>query len=153
MSIVVIIIILYYNSIDINIASAIILPLSISNITYFDEITKKNSVTIYSNVNKEIFHECSVDKLSKFLKTLDIDTNYIVTIEYISDISIYYLDEINKPRLLLSNPFLINNFSSATLLTKFMNERLELMIDYFYLDDSVLQDSSIILLTYTKIYI
>ena len=55
--------------------------------------------------------------------------------------------------MLLSNPFLINKFSSVNLLTKFMNERLELMIDYYYLDDSVLQDSYIILLNYTKFFI
>ena len=52
--------------------------------------------------------------------------------------------------MLLSNPFLINKFSSPTLISKFINERLELMIDYYYLDDSVLEESSIVLLTYCK---
>jgi len=155
MSVIVIIFILYYNSIKLNIATALILPLSISNISYLNDYSDKDSpIIIDFNVKKELLYLHNVDETTKFINNLDRDSNYIATIEYINDLSIYHLDVYNNnnntPRMILSDPFLINKFSSTTLLTKFMNERLELMIDYYYLDDSVLQDSTIILLTYSK---
>jgi len=155
MSIIVIIFILYNNSIKLNIATTLILPLSISNISYLNDYSDKDSpIIIDFNVKKELLHLHNVDETTKFINNLDRDSNYIATIEYINDLSIYHLDvynnNTNTPRMILSDPFLINKFSSTTLLTKFMNERLELMIDYYYLDDSVLQDSTIILLTYSK---
>jgi hypothetical protein len=155
MSVIVIIFILYNNSIKLNIANAFILPLSINNISYLDDFINKDSpMLIDSNVKKELFYSSKVGETSKLLNSLDNDSNYIATIEYINDLSIYHLDVYNRntnsPKMILSNPFLINKFSSSILLTKFMNERLELMIDYYYLDDSVLQDSTIILLTYSK---
>jgi hypothetical protein len=56
--------------------------------------------------------------------------------------------------MLLSNPFLINKNSSTTTVTKFINERVDLMIEKFYLDDSIIQDNpSFVALTVSKIYI
>lgn len=158
MSVIVIIFILYYNSIKLNVANAFILPLSISNITYLDDFTKNHrGIIVDPNVNKELLYSITIGETSKLLNNLDSDSNYIGAIEYINDLSIYHLDvnngNSNTPKMILSNPFLFNKFSSTSLLTKFMNERLEMMIDYFYLDDSVLEDSSIILLTYSKINI
>lgn len=155
MSVIVIISILWYNSTKLNIATAFILPLSISNISYLDDFTKGHTgIIVDPNVKKELLYSITIGETSKLLNSLDSDSNYIANIEYINDLSIHYLDvsngNTNTPRMILSNPFLINKFSSPTLLTKFMNERLELMIDYYYLDDSVLQDSTIILITCSK---
>jgi len=155
MSVIVIIFIVYYNSIKLNVANAFILPLSISNITYLDDFTNDHrGIIVDPNVNKELLYSITTGKTSKLLNNLDSDSNYIEAIEYINDLSIYYSDvnngNSNTPKMILSNPFLFNKFSSPNLLTKFMNERLEMMIDYYYLDDSVLEDSSILLLTYSK---
>ena len=156
MSIIVIIFIVYYNSIKLNVANAFILPLSISNITYLDDFTKDHrGIIVDPNVNKELLYSITTGETSKLLNNLDSDSNYIGAIEFINDLSIYFSDvdngNSNTPKMILSNPFLFNKFSSPSLLTKFMNERLEMMIDYYYLDDSVLEDSSIILFTYSKI--
>ena len=155
MSIIVIIFILWYNSTKLNIGTAYILPLSISKITWLDDFTNDHrGIIVDPGVNKELLYSNTVDETTKLLNSLDSDSNYIGAIEYVNDLSIYHLDlynNNNKPRMILSNPFLFNKFSSCSLLTKFMNERLELMIDYYYLDDSVLEDSSIILFTYSKI--
>lgn len=78
-----------------------------------------------------------------------------MSIEFIPDILIYSTD---YPQMLLSKPFLINKFSSSTLITKFIFERLEIMVDYYYLDDEIIQNTKnkggpVVLLTYGKIYI
>jgi hypothetical protein len=42
----------------------------------------------------------------------------------------------------LSNPILINRNSSATNINKFILERLDYMVDYYYLDDTIIQKES-----------
>jgi hypothetical protein len=39
----------------------------------------------------------------------------------------------------LSNPIWINKYSSPTTLSKFIHDRLFYMVDYFYLDDAIIQ--------------
>jgi hypothetical protein len=53
----------------------------------------------------------------------------------------------------LSNCILINRDSSPTTITKFILERLEYMVDYFYLDDTIIQKESgcAVSLTYYKL--
>jgi hypothetical protein len=55
--------------------------------------------------------------------------------------------------MLLSKPFLINRNSSATTITKFILERLDFMVDYYYLDDTIIQKESncAVSLTYCKL--
>ena len=42
----------------------------------------------------------------------------------------------------LSEPFLINRNSSGTTINKFILERLNYMVDYYYLDDTIIQKES-----------
>jgi hypothetical protein len=53
----------------------------------------------------------------------------------------------------LSNPVLINLNSSPTTINKFILERLEYMVDYYYLDDTIIQkeSDSAVSLTYCKL--
>jgi hypothetical protein len=88
-----------------------------------------------SEIRYKIFHLHNITETKEFLNELDSNENYVVTIEFIRDF--YYED---TPRMLLSNPFLRNKFSSETNITKFIWERLEFMVDVYYLDDSILQD-------------
>jgi hypothetical protein len=46
--------------------------------------------------------------------------------------------KMDSPKIILSKPFLINKNSSPTTIMKFINERIDLMIDILYLDDYVL---------------
>jgi hypothetical protein len=93
-------------------------------------------------------------EISDFLNKLDIDDNYIATIEFIPEISEY---NINAPRLFLSKPFLLNRFSSSTTISNFIFERLNYMADYYYLDDDIIQQCKhgvgpVVLINYSKIY-
>jgi len=52
-------------------------------------------------------------------------------------------------------PFFINRFSSQITIQQFIDERLEFMVDYYYLDDSIIQETKngagpVILLTCNK---
>jgi hypothetical protein len=98
-----------------SIASSIILPLSISNISFAEEIFENEGIIQFdSNVQTERFFLFKVNETTDFIKKLDIDENYFVNIEFIPDILIYSTD---YPKMLLSKPFLIN------VLVKFIKDR------------------------------
>jgi hypothetical protein len=98
-----------------SIATSIILPFSISNISFADEIIETEGIILFdSNVETERFHLFKVNETTDFLKKLDIDENYFVNIEFIPDILSYSAD---FPKMLLSKPFLIN------VLVKFIKDR------------------------------
>lgn len=59
--------------------------------------------------------------------------------------------------MILTKPFIINKDSSALILTKFFYEQLDLMVDCYYLDDTILQDMKerigpFLILNYSKFY-
>jgi hypothetical protein len=141
---------LFYNSIPL--ISAFILPISIDKISYFKEIESK-LFTIDSNWKSKNFYLFNSDEISDFLKNLDVDDNYIATIEFIPNLSEYNSD---SPQLILSKPFLINRLSSSTTLSVFIMERLNYMVDYYYLDDSIIQKldgiGPIVKINYSKIH-
>jgi hypothetical protein len=115
MSIIVIIFILYYNTKQITIATAIILPLSINKITYSTDLI--DSYQIESNMKTEVYYLLNVKETSDFLSNLEENANYFVNIEFIPD---FPLLEEDVPKMFLSKPFLINRFSSSELITKFI---------------------------------
>jgi hypothetical protein len=154
-SIFIIILILSYNSHSSTISIVLILPFSIDKISYFHEsqdfIGKKVYIDLEENIERFLLFK--EKEVSDFLVTLDNNENYICILEFIPDISVY--DDL-APQLILSKPFLINHFSSSTVITKFMNERLDYMVDYYYLDDSIIHETKlgsgpIILLKYAVI--
>ena len=150
-SILVIIFILYYNY-NSSYQLSCLLPLSIDKITYVNNINK--NIVIDSNYYLKHLNEFNDNEIFDFLDNLSYDDNYIVSLEYILDIS-KYTDE--GPNLILSKPFLINRYSSQTTITKFINERIELMIDLYYLDDSIFYETNKIgpkiSLSYSKFYL
>lgn len=147
--------IFYYNSQQSYIVTAFILPLSINKISYLDELGSDNIIYIDPNFSSERFYLFKVNETSDFLNKLDINDNYIAIIEFIPEISEYKID---APQMILSKPFMINSFSSETTLTKFIFERLNYMVDYYYLDDSIILDCKdrtgpAVIITYSKFYL
>jgi len=66
--------------------------------------------------------------------------------------------EMDIPKLILSDPFLINKNSSSKTILDHISERIDLMIDLYYLDDTILQpfensNKPIIIIKYVKTYI
>lgn len=135
MSFVVIIFILYYNTQQINSLTALILPLSFSKITFIEDLG--DTISIDSTLNSTIFYSCNIEETSNLIKNLEDDVNYVVNIEFVMDISLIDSD-LNIPRMHLSQPFVINKYNSSTTVTMFINRQLDLMIDYYYLDNLIL---------------
>lgn len=54
--------------------------------------------------------------------------------------------------MVISDPIIVNRDSSAPLLSKFINHKLNLMVDFYYLDDSVINsEESVIIIKYMEI--
>lgn len=55
-------------------------------------------------------------------------------------------------KLYISDPILINKDSSPLLLTQFINHKLNVMIDFYYLDDSIINSKDpVIIVKFTEI--
>jgi hypothetical protein len=55
-------------------------------------------------------------------------------------------------QLFISDPILINKESNPLLLTQFIMDRLHKMIDFYYLDDSIINNNdAIIIIKFTEI--
>jgi hypothetical protein len=150
-SICVIIYILWSNSSESVIHSAILWPLSIYKISFPKDI-KEPFIVVQESEKEENFHVWDNEEIKNFLKSLSNNDNYAVWMEFQpSDL------EMDVPYLLLSKPFLINKYSSTTTIEKFINEKLENMVDLFYLDNKVIQPSNhmpgpVVKFTYYKIH-
>lgn len=149
LSICVIIYILCFNSFDISIQTSLLLPFSISKITFSKDIIAPYSVKLFSE-KEESFYFWDDKEIKDFLKSLD-NYNYIVNMYfYLSD------EDWDAPKMLLSKPFLINRYSSHTTIRKFINERLDLMVEKYCLEDIVIQPDvigPIIKFHYRELYI
>jgi hypothetical protein len=138
LSIFVIAFILWHNSLLIPVNSleitTIIFPVSIGSISYLHDSNKMIYFSDSHSVETNLYL-WNKDEISDFLKNeLDKNETYIVSMEFIPS-----KEDIDAPQLILSKPFLINQYSSTTTIEMFINERLEFMIDIYYLDDSIIQ--------------
>jgi hypothetical protein len=82
MSILLIIFILYYNSRDILISCAFMTPLSISRISYINDLDIPAFVDFESKKN-EIFREFTIKETTDFLNKLEDNESYMVEIRFI----------------------------------------------------------------------
>lgn len=150
LSLCVIVFILWFNSLETTIHTSMLIPLSIVKISFIDDMDSLIYIS-ESNTKEERLYLWNYEEIESFLKSLNIDDNYIVEMEFMpSD------EDMDAPQLILSKPFLINRHSSVTTILKFINERLDKMVDVFYLDDIVIQPEiigPIVKLTYKKINI
>jgi hypothetical protein len=112
-----------------------ILPVSISKISYFDELDATSQIDTSSEKKLVIKHLSISNEIINFLNNLDIKENYIATIEFTPEFPEYRMD---IPKMVLSKPIMINKFSSPTVISMFILERLHLMIDCYYLDDEII---------------
>jgi hypothetical protein len=138
MSILLIIFILYYNSRDILISSAFMTPLSISRISYINDLDIP-AFADFESEKIEIFSKFTIKETTDFLNKLEDNESYIVDIRFIPNIVLWDLD---APQLSLANPVLINRNSSPVTINKFIMERLDYMVDYYYLDDAIISKES-----------
>jgi hypothetical protein len=113
-------------------------PVSISRISYLNDLDIPVTPDFESE-KIEIFREFTIKETKEFLNKLEDNETYILDISFIPNIELLDLD---APEMLLSNTLLINQNSSTTTITKFILERLDFMVDYYYLDDTIIQKES-----------
>jgi len=140
---------LYYNSTKIEISTAFMVPVSISRISYLNDLDTP-VIPDFESEKIKIFREFTIKETKEFLNKLEDNETYILDISFIPNIALWDLD---APEMLLSNTLLINRNSSSTTITKFILERLDFMVDYYYLDDAIIQKESncVVSLTYCKL--
>jgi hypothetical protein len=89
-------------------------------------------------------------EIATLLENLSESENYWTSFCFYPDISGYNNEAGIK--MWINDPIIINKDSNPLLLTKFILNRLNLMIDLYYLDDSIINsENSIIVVSYLEI--
>jgi len=105
LSILVIVFILYYNSITNNILSSFIIPLSINQITFVKDVFRKSndsaSINYFENAHITWFKFWDKCEVKDFIELLDYNKAYLVSFELILDMEGF---EQGDPTLLISSP-------------------------------------------------
>jgi len=147
-----IIMILYlsYKNLDKSIYStSLLMPISQDKIQFVHDFEIKS--LNYYKTRKTVLkiNELTLD-IMDFIYNLNEDDNYWVSLSFYPSITGYNLDD--GMQLFISDPILINKDSSSILLTQFIMDRLHIMIDFYYLDDSIINNNdSIIVVKFTEI--
>jgi hypothetical protein len=95
------------------------------------------------------------DKLDEDFKTIIGEENqaYVVTFEFVTSLMMYNED---GPIISLGKPILISKNSNAQIISNYLKSRINLTIDTYYLDDSILDsnnnpDGPSVIVNYSKI--
>jgi hypothetical protein len=121
--------------------------MSINNITYLHDIIP-SEMFIFTKNQIEVLDKFDWLEVRHFLNTLESNTFYVITFEFIP--SMIMRDE-HGPFLLLDKPIIITKNSNHYMISKYLRERIEIMIDTYYLDDSILQADASVIVKYSKI--
>jgi hypothetical protein len=129
--------------------TSLLIPISQDKIHYVHDFDVKSLDFYKPNRTVLKINELTLD-IMDFLKILNDDDNYWVSLSFYPTITGYSIDD--GMQLFLSDPILINKDSSAITLTQFIMDRLQLMIDFYYLDDSIINNNDgIIVVKFIKI--
>jgi len=122
-----------------------------NNITFLEQIIP-NNLFCSTNAQKERLYLSDTLEITQFLLTLEHDTVYVVTFDFIFSWMMY--DE-DQPVISLTKPILITKNSNPRVISKYLNNRIYEACNYYYLDDSSLDldknNAPGILINYSKI--
>jgi hypothetical protein len=108
--------------------------MSINRITFLDQVIP-HGMFIFNNPSVDVLHFYDSLDLRIFLNRLKIDKAYVVTFEFVTSLMVYNEE---TPVLSLSKPILITKNSNPKIISDYLKERIDLAIDIYYLDDSIL---------------
>jgi hypothetical protein len=140
LSIIVIIFILYLNSKEVNILSSFIIPLSVTKITFIDELIGDDNVNptdiiFINNSHITWLHFIDFQELLDLLSLLDNNKAYVISFDLIFDKLSFSL---GNPSLNLTKPILISKNSNPWLISSYLQERIRMACDLYNLDESCL---------------
>nr|YP_009498177.1 hypothetical protein [Lactifluus volemus]AWX52884.1 hypothetical protein [Lactifluus volemus] len=122
-------------------------------IQYLSDIYYNNRLIVTNSSKYIILPDYDSNTIASFLKTLKETKDYLVIIEYISS-KLYY--DTKNPTITLTKPLVIRKDIDPRSLENFIDKKIELVFDSYYLDDSFLSkwgdiDGPAIKIEYTEI--
>jgi hypothetical protein len=141
-----IIVILYlsYKNLDLSIYSiSLLIPLSKDKIHYAHDFEVK-SINIYQERSTILYLNDLKSDLNDFICNLDENNNFWISISFYPDLVVYNIYDGMK--LYICDPILVNRDSDPLLLSQFITTRLQRMIDFYYLDDSIIDNKDSVLI-------
>jgi hypothetical protein len=138
LSILIIIFILYYNSLEYTIISSFIIPLSVTKFTFLndilnDEESNRLDIICIRKPDFKWFNFCDFKDIMNLLSTFEDNKAYIATFDLIIDQSGY---ESGDPSLLLGLPILINKNSNPWLISEYVTEQVVKAINSYNLEEN-----------------
>jgi len=109
--------------------------MSINKITYLNTILP-NNLFLFNNSSKIRLYFNDYLEIIHFLGSLEQDKVYVLTFELVVS---WFLFEEDSPVLNLSKPILVTKNSNPKLIFKFINDKIRLACDTYYLDDTILE--------------
>jgi hypothetical protein len=147
-----IIMILYlsYKNLDQSIyLMSLLTPFSKDKIHYAHDFEIK-SLNFYQERSTILYLNDLKSDLNDFISNLDENNDFWLSFCFYPDLAIYNID--NGMRLYICDPILVNRDSDPLLLSKFITNRLDIMIDFYYLDDSIFDsEDAVIIAKFTEI--
>lgn len=118
---------------------AYIIPLSTNKITFLDEFveseSKSNKITFHNGTFINRFYFNDYKEISDFLNQLDNSKCFCLTFKFVVSWLQY---EEDSPVIILAKPILVSNDSNPWLISKFINEKIRLACNSYYLEDSII---------------
>lgn len=148
----ILIIILYYNSLEYTIISSLIIPLSINKITFLEDILKDEenyhfNIFYLRKPNLVWLSFGDIKEIMNLLCLLDNNKAYIVTFDLILDQSGYQLGD---PSIILGSPILISKDSNPWLISNYLVSKVVKSCDSYDLND---QSEVSVLVKYREIIV
>ena len=152
-SIFIILFILYYNSLTSNLLSSIILPVSITKITFLNDFLnddENNPLEIFY-IRKPMItwiNFCDFKDIIGLLDILDHNKSYVITFDLVINQMSY---ESGDPSLNLGPPILISKDSNPWLLTEYLANKIGIGCNSYDLNDRLDIDNMGVLIKYKEI--
>jgi hypothetical protein len=128
--------------------------MTINNITYLNQFIPHGVIAI-NNPIIDRFNFWDIIEITKFIRKLDQDKVYVINFEFVYSC---LLHEDEDPVIKISKPILVTKNSDPKLISDFLKNKVDLIIDLYYLDDEIIkslgkEDSPSILVKFSDIRI
>lgn len=149
LAILLMLLLIYYSTIDPLYPTSLLIPLCVDEIHYAHDFDAK-PLDIRNKRTTFLFLDLLDKDLVKFLELLDQKDNYWVSFRIYRTLNDYRVQD--KLHIFLDDPILLNSGSSHQLLSKFINNHVKLLVEAYYLDETIFTSKqSIIVVDYIKI--
>jgi hypothetical protein len=105
------------------------------NILFLRDFISYRSFFMSNSSKIALLPNYDIDTIDGFLNKLVENSDYVANIQYVYSLCNYCSDD---PRIILSDPIIVNRRINPELLSKFIDEKIEILFQSYYLDDTFL---------------